>query len=359
MCYSVRYRLGGRWKLQARWLPGTGCIHNVGSIVKRSARWVWLAGTLLASSTLAGLARANDSTAELGAGGLQLVYSDAIQLVSEDLYVSVSQVRVKYRFRNVSDAAVTTLVAFPLPPIDAINPDDEMVVLPDPGSANFVDFTVTANGKPVAPTLYERASALGIDRTAELAKLRLPLNPLVDGVQDRLDSLTAGQIDQLARLGLIEAGGGSADPDWHYEAVFYWQQTFPPGKETEVEHTYKPVAAYGLFAESSLDEQWYKDNYCIDAAFAAGAAKLLKPVIDSDNAYLYEERITYILTTATNWAGPIHEFNLTVDSGEPDAIASFCAESVRKTSPTTYEYSAEDYNPEKDLQVLIVKPYTP
>ena len=325
--------------------------------MKRSVGWVWLAGALAASS--AGVALANDSTAELGAGGLQLVYSDTIQLVSEDLYISASEVRVTYHFRNVSDAAVTTLVAFPLPAIDAINPDDEMIVLPEPDKANFVGFTVTADGKQVAPSLYERASALGIDRTAELRKFHLPLNPLVDGVQDKLDRLAPSQRGELARLGLVEGDSGSVIADWHYEAIFTWQQTFPPGKDVVVTHAYKPVAAYGLFGESSLDEPWYKEHNCIDAAFAAGARALLKPVLDSDNPYLLEERITYILVTATNWAGSIHAFKLTVDTGEPGAVASFCADGVRKTGPTTYEYTAEDFNPEKDLQVLIVKPYKP
>ena len=50
--------------------------------------------------TLAAPAAANDSTAQLGAGGLELVRNDTIEVLSEDLYVSAKEVRVTYHFRN-------------------------------------------------------------------------------------------------------------------------------------------------------------------------------------------------------------------------------------------------------------------
>src|SRR5262245_10239831 len=93
-----------------------------------------------ASLALTCAAFANDSTAELGAGGLNLVRSDAVDLLAEDLYVSHDEVRVTYRFRNHTEAPVTTLVAFPLPDVDASTEDEGNFVLPDPGSDNFVDF---------------------------------------------------------------------------------------------------------------------------------------------------------------------------------------------------------------------------
>ena len=47
------------------------------------------------------------STAQLGAGGLELVRNDTIEVLSEDLYVSANEVRVTYHFRNRTDAPVT------------------------------------------------------------------------------------------------------------------------------------------------------------------------------------------------------------------------------------------------------------
>jgi Domain of unknown function (DUF4424) len=59
--------------------------------------------------------RADDSTATLGAGGLALEKTDKIALVSEDLYLSPTAVKVAYRFRNLTNADVESIVAFPMP----------------------------------------------------------------------------------------------------------------------------------------------------------------------------------------------------------------------------------------------------
>ena len=48
--------------------------------------------------------RADDSTAALGAGGLVLEKTDKIALVSEDLTLSPTAVKVAYRFRNLTNA---------------------------------------------------------------------------------------------------------------------------------------------------------------------------------------------------------------------------------------------------------------
>ena len=71
----------------------------------------------LLGAALAGPAIANDSTAELAAGGLVLTRTDAIVMKSEDLYISADEVRVRYVFLNTSGKDVTTRVAFPMPDI--------------------------------------------------------------------------------------------------------------------------------------------------------------------------------------------------------------------------------------------------
>ena len=48
-------------------------------------------------------AMANDSSAAIGLGGLELKQSDAISMDSEDLFLSRQKVIVKYRFTNTSD----------------------------------------------------------------------------------------------------------------------------------------------------------------------------------------------------------------------------------------------------------------
>lgn len=82
-------------------------------MMKRYRPGFWLCAATAASlpQTLEG----NDSTAVLGAGGLVFAKTADIEMISEELFVSASEILVKYKFENRSARDVTTLVAFPLP----------------------------------------------------------------------------------------------------------------------------------------------------------------------------------------------------------------------------------------------------
>jgi hypothetical protein len=76
------------------------------------------ASLIMALSALAGSsAQANDSSAQLAAGGLVLTRSEAIEMQTEDLYISREAVRVRYRFRNTSGQNTTVRIAFPMPDV--------------------------------------------------------------------------------------------------------------------------------------------------------------------------------------------------------------------------------------------------
>src|SRR5512142_3146984 len=95
---------------------------------------------ILAGLFVAAEAHANDSAAVIGAGGLELTKSDSIVMESEDLYLSLPEVRVSYVFRNTSDRDVETVVAFPLP--DArLGWMHRLLDIPRSG-LNFVGFSV-------------------------------------------------------------------------------------------------------------------------------------------------------------------------------------------------------------------------
>ena len=85
-----------------------------------------------------GQASANDSTAEIGAGGLQLIQNDKVELLREDLRIAPERIDVRYAFRNKTAEPATFLVAFPLPAIDAITPQDMNIVLPKADDPNVV-----------------------------------------------------------------------------------------------------------------------------------------------------------------------------------------------------------------------------
>src|SRR3954467_10942690 len=77
-----------------------------------------IAASIAAAWLVAAPADANDSTAETGAGSLVLTRTDAIDMVSEDLFVSADQIRVGYVFRNRTPKDLRVTVAFPMPDHD-------------------------------------------------------------------------------------------------------------------------------------------------------------------------------------------------------------------------------------------------
>lgn len=85
--------------------------NNLIDLLINTARSVGLAAlaVLLAIAS----ASANDSSASLDADGLQFTYNPDIKVESEDLSLSLEEVRVAYRFHNTSDRDISTLVAFP------------------------------------------------------------------------------------------------------------------------------------------------------------------------------------------------------------------------------------------------------
>jgi hypothetical protein len=309
----------------------------------------------------AGPASANDSTAELGAGGLVLGRSDQIAMVEEDLFLSIEQVKVRYRFRNVGDSVVTTLVAFPMPDIRFGQEGDSGV--PDLQSDNFLGFTVTVDGASLSPDLQQRAFASGLDVTDVLAKAGVPLQGWRDETSKALAALTDEVAGPLVEAGIInpvefDAGQGwtkTFEARWTLRSAYHWTMTFPAGADVIVEHSYAPAAggSAGLTFTtdgpySTLDD--YKAKYCMDDGFLVAVKKRE----GREGRYQFEQRLSYILTTGSNWAGPIGRFTLTIDKGSPENLLSFCGEGVEKTGATTFRMVKTDYWPEKDLELLIV-----
>ena len=313
-------------------------------------------------------AAANDSTAELGAGGLIYVNTEEIEMRSEDLFISMDEVRVRYEFANVSDHDVSTLVAFPMP--DIKGSIDFMQAVPTEDPVNFLGFRTTVDGRAVEASEQQRVSAMGIDQTAVLVELgrEYSFPPAFIARVNALDALPADAQERLVGLGLAgieeyDAGKGwerHLAPLWLLSTAFYWQQSFPAGKVITVEHSYKPsvgsTAGLSFGSREMRTGPYYEEHarkYCFDRTFLAAVDKRQKP--DGNNA-LMENRVDYILTTAVNWAGAIRNFHLTIDKGSPDNLVSFCGEGVSKTGPTRFEMTKENFYPEEDLAIMILTP---
>lgn len=330
---------------------------------KRAGAVAVVAGVL----AMAGLAvaHANDSTAELRAGGLHLIRSDVIDMVSEDLFVSTGEIRVTYVYRNTSRADVTTRVAFPLPDI-RWEFGEAPVDLPNPSSPNFVDFRTSVDGNDI-PLDVEMRAVLdsGLDVTERVKAAGLPFHVTSFEAWDKAQtSLPLALANQLRDEGVIWL---DLDPDtgeiaylrpaWTLKTTFHRMQTFPAGRDVVVEHVYKPVVGGSVGASyiyAGVDERAaIKADYCIDADFDAALDRMKRSA--GDDQMISERTLGYVLTTGANWARPIGSFRLTIEKDAPDQIITLCAEGLQKTGPVRFEMTRTDFTPQDDIRIMMLQ----
>jgi len=340
---------------------------------------------LAAALLLTGPAAANDSAAELAAGGLVLVETDAIAMQREDLALSPSEVRVRYEMRNDTGKPVTLRVAFPLPEVPHMTPggmttgrnDDgpHNIALRPPAEPNYLGFRVWSNGQELRPEVEIRALLTdGRDISAQLRDIGgLPLL-LQPGVFDGDKPLAPAAIQKLTALGAYEKLSDTAwRLPWTTKVTFHWMQTFAPGV-TVVEHSYRPVIGFrfivpkagGAIEASGTGD--VKKDFCIDATTERAIRELAaqKHRATPDNDLLNGYTLAYILQTARNWRGPIGTFHLTLSGGRVEndmmksgdmQILSLCTDlALARTGPLRFETTVRDYVPKQDLRVLYVTP---
>lgn len=331
-----------------------------------------VSASVLAFATIAA-ALANDSSAELATGGLLFTKTNDIEMRSEDLYVSTREIGVRYVFFNRAPFDVTTLVAFPMPQIRLRGPDDNIAV-PTEDLHNILGFSTIADGKPVASEIEQKAFAGANDITAYLRQLGISLAPHLRSTLEALDRLPQSAKDELVRLGLAEVdeydvGKGMEKhlrPSWALQTTYYWRQTFASQRETIVEHHYQPSVGQtvqtSLGSPTVVNEDWfarYKTKYCMDSDFLSAIGRARRAAKMEFGAPYSEARIEYILTTGANWSGPIGEFRLVVDKGEPSNLVSFCGEGVKKIAPTRFELRKTNFTPTDNFAVLVLRKIPP
>jgi hypothetical protein len=309
---------------------------------------------------------ANDSSAELSVGGLVFTRSPDIAMESEELTISPETVTVKYQFRNQSAAPITLTVAFPLPDIDLSEADNYAFPANDPN--NFVGFETKIDGKPAPLTMNQRAMLGTKDVTAALRAAGMPLLP-IGSDQKKFSELAPAVREKLINDGLLAQSGSDERGRPLYEAAWtvkmsaVRQQTFPPNRTVSVEHRYRTslgvspdtILRKGLRQNRAMEGEVdrYRKQYCVTDGFLASLDKLAGSA-EGNTAKLREWRISYVLKTGANWAGPIKSFRLIVDKGKAERIVSFCGPNIKTLSPTQTEASATNFTPDKDLRILLV-----
>ena len=310
--------------------------------------------------------------ATLGAGGLEFVTTDKVEMASEDLSISPTEVKVIYTFKNDAPTDQHVLIAFPLP--DITGSGDFTVSIPTEDPQNIFGFKTTFDGQAVNATLHQYAFAVGVDQSDYLRKLGVPLAPYGDPTVKAINALSDADHQRMQQLGLVfpqdynDGNGDKTDwtPIWTLKSTYSWEADFPANKSVTVVHTYTPsvggtVATTFLAPPSDGDDRGaeYKKKYCTDDDFIRTVRKSLKDPSDPFSAPYVESWMSYIWSTGANWNGPIHAFHLTIDKGDPKSLVSFCWDGkVTKTGPTTFSMNATDFEPPDghELEILLLNP---
>lgn len=315
---------------------------------------------------------ADDSSATLKAGGLVLQKTDKIALVSEELYLSAKNIKISYRFRNLTDADYTTIIAFPMP--DVTGNINFTIAIPDPANDNFLKFQTSVDGQPLASQIEQRAFLVAEGHpdeevTDKLKALHIPLVPTVEATEAAMARLTDAQRKSLANAGIVEPQEFNDDggrrfvqvPVWTLRSKFWRTQTFPKGRDITVQQSYTPVVGSQSTLSIGSPEmdpsqlENYRMQFCVDETFMKSARALYKKQ-DAAQNQMFEQYLAYVITSGGNWAGPIGDFKLIVDKGDPKAFVSFCGDGVKKTGPTQFELQIRNYTPDRDIDVLFLRP---
>lgn len=337
-----------------------------------------LVAALLASIAAVPPAAANDGFGGLTAGGLQFADTEAVQMLSEELFLGLDTITVDYVFRPVGDRDVTGMVIFPLPPIAlaGLNQSDFALSRDELDRENFVDFTAKVDGRTI-PVTTDRVALLvpdgaderppsaryespGDDVTALLQHFDIPLSLDVDKVVAVLDGLPQAAKDELAARHLAEFEGGGGLPLWSISERYSWSQTFVHGRELRISHRYRAAPPGGIFVWRAADAVGsdLARRYCIDKGTAKAIAKALPRSAEGGDATYQGTAyyLDYVLTTAKSWAGPIGRFKLTIDKDQAVNVLSLCLDGLKKTGPTRFTLEKRDYTPQRDLRLLIIVP---
>jgi hypothetical protein len=321
---------------------------------------------LAALLLLAVPATADDSSAVLEAGGIVFTKNTPVRMAAEDLYISPEAVRIRFEFANPTKKDVTTVVAFPLPDLDTATFWGSAVGAVTDDPQNFVNFKAVVDGKPVKLAVEQRAFVKGKDVTAQILAAGAPVNPVTDEGYLKLEQLPRDKQKALIAAGLAEGDGvNEFVPQWTVRTRFYWTQVFPAGKTVVIEHSYQPVTGQFFFSPDYMKRTDKYDgiDYCFDDPTWA-ALKVRSGHTKDDNpdggGYLVAYQTSYILKTAVNWKGPVGRFHLTLDKLKPDNILTLCWDgALKKAGPTTFEFTAENYVPTRDIDVLVLESAAP
>jgi hypothetical protein len=311
----------------------------------------------LALAALTTPAFANGAMTEFAGGGLVFKQATDIMIEREDLFLSLDKVTVHYDYNSFDDATEHATIGFPMPPVPIDGGPDDPSSLPDlegKDVLNYMQFSASVNGAPVETNLHQFAWLGGDNITARLERLGVPVYLPYDQIDAVFAKLEPSVVDGMEADGMISRDPEHTYivPNWSYQSVYEWEQDFAPGL-TQVDIAYVPLAGY----PGDFGDRYENDPvgvFCLDD-------KLLQTIKDyRDKGISYEiGTLGYITTTAQYWNGAIGAFNLTVAKEPLNAEYSivhtetaFCRKPAAIESDTDFKWTATDYVPRRDIEIV-------
>ncbi len=325
------------------------------------------AGALLAPLA----AGADDGMHGLSLYGPQLAYGGvsgdgAIVIESETITLSPTKTSFDMVYANPGAKDIATAISVPLPDLYPFR--DEFSAVADPDAENFMKVSVEQDDQPVKLALHQTADVAGMDVTAELKKAGLSLQPLKADNADALSGEPADRLSDWQARGIVvpnpDPGQGGHDwqPGWRLRSALSWNTTVPAGGKVHVVVRMPSSLGSNVMLGFMQDGKpadsiaRYDRRYCLDDSFMKQAAKMEADAAKA-GINLQERYLTVNQQPRSYYAG-IGTYKVVIDKEDPARIVSFCGEDVKKTGPTTFEYTLNDAFPVDDLDVLFVEKLT-
>lgn len=340
--------------------------------------WTPLLLTSITALLLMSAARANDGIGELGVGGV-IAYgkTDKVTMRKEVLEIGTDRIDVAYEFVNESDVPVTLPIVFPLPPYGPGTPSPDYS-----GQPSGFSLTIDGNTRPFTTSIRAvvHGHKAGEDRdvthlltraglTQEQIALfpgafrnsEVDVSPFKDRNAQKVQAVSNEQLKQLRELGLLDLNPNTLRdlvdfPTWSVHIAYHWTATFLPKKVVAVSHSYEPFLGVGssqpLSSSNIQDEKKLKDVFC-------GSASLLKHLrsTTSRDGWIPGATVSYILTTANTWNGPIRDFTLRIRKSKPNEVISLCFPGkFTKVNSLTFESHLKDFSPSENLLIKYLLP---
>ncbi len=294
------------------------------------------------------------SESSLTVNALQIGSSANLVVEGIDIKVASNGIVYSYSLKNAGAAELGIAAAVSLPELAASADGSETWVLAANDPENPIGLTITAGGAPVTTKAEVHASALGLDRLAEIKAEHLPLIPFGPETDKALAALSPATAGRLAALGIVSL----RDPkepnepltaDWTLDVVRSWRQVLPPGKTTPIVVKFIPVKAQYRMEKEDLDDL---DDMKDDVCFKPQVLGALQSRLKSNGAWKVID-MTVSVSAPSQWLDSPNP-TLSVQKPKPDAIVAFCGIDEKTAGKPMVLGSAPDDTDE--IRIVIFEP---